>query len=207
MKISKASLEALWALTPEQKYELNCGEIRDDGVTAEVALLLGTSPEKAIERALAAAELYRAGRVKYIVPSGGVRWEYEGENPSEAELMARVLQENGVPREAIFLENDARTTKENMLCGAIVIHRALSLTKIDHVIIVTSHDHMKRSIGLAKSLLPRTLTVSAYPAFPTISREEYLADCENVKRLDNSLRLMKELVEQGFMDDFDVPFL
>ena len=207
MKFSDASLEALLGLTPEQKYELICGEIRDDGVTAEVALLLGTAPQKAIDRALAAAELYRAGRVKYIVPSGGVRWEYRGENPTEAELMARVLEENGVPREAIFLENDARTTKENMLCGAIVIHRALSLTKIDHVIIVTSHDHMKRSIGLAKSLLPRTLTVSAYPAFPAISREEYLADSENIKRLDNSLRLMKDLVEQRFMEDFEVPYL
>ena len=75
MKLSEISREQLMAMTDDQKWECNCGGIVDEGRSAEVAILLGGRPIRAVERALAAAELYRQGRVKYIVPSGGVRWE------------------------------------------------------------------------------------------------------------------------------------
>jgi uncharacterized SAM-binding protein YcdF (DUF218 family) len=207
MKISCATQEQLWAMTPEQKWEVLCGEIRDDGKSADVALLLGSNPPLAIMRAEAAAELYRAGRVPYIVPSGGVEWEYEGEKLSEADLMARVLRENGVPEEAIILDNMARTTVENMLCGAIAIHRKLRFSKTNSVIIVTSVEHMRRSIGLAKAFLPRKVEISAYPAFYAVSKEEWLLSKDNVERLNNSLRYIRDLVHQNTMEDFDIPFL
>lgn len=207
MKISNAPLEQLWAMTPEQKWEVLCGQIRDDGKTADVALLLGSNPRMSIMRAKAAAELYRAGRVKYVAPSGGVEWEHEGEKLSEAELMARVLRENGVPEEAIILDNMARTTVENMLCGAIAIHRKLRFSKTNSVIIVTSVEHMRRSLGLAKAYLPRKVEISAYPAFYAIPKEEWLLSEDNVKLLNNSLRYIRDLVLQNTMEDFEIPFL
>lgn len=207
MKISCATLEQLWALTPEQKWEIVCDDIRDDGASAEVALLLGTAPSRAILRAKAAAELYRAGRVQYILASGGVRWDYNGESLSEAELMARTLQEEGVAQEAILLDHEARTTVENMICGAFVIQRTLRFKKVDRVIIVTTIEHMRRSIGLAKAYLPRKVEISAYPALYEQEREVWLADPENITRLDNELRYTRDLVQQRFMEDFEIPFL
>ena len=56
----------------EEKWNVAMENVRDDGQSGEVALLLGTWPEQTLGRAHAAAELYHAGRVKYIVPSGGV---------------------------------------------------------------------------------------------------------------------------------------
>ena len=61
MKLSELTEEALLCMTAEQKWQLVCGKVRDDGDSAVVAILLGSRPSYARERALAAAELYRAG--------------------------------------------------------------------------------------------------------------------------------------------------
>ncbi len=204
MKISQADLQELLAKTPEEKWQIVCGDIKDDGAATPVALLLGTNPDKAIERAKAAAELYRAGRVEHIVPSGGVEWEYEGKMISEANLMARVLQESGVPAEAIILENEARTTKENMIYGTLQINRALSFEKINKVTVVTSIEHMKRSLVLAKTLLPRNVQIHCYPALPEGGVGEWLAARENRDRVDHEIKTLHRFARNGFAEDFEI---
>ena len=57
MKMSELTPEILQRLSWEQKWNICCSGIRDEGKTAEVALLLGSTPDKAVERALAAAKL------------------------------------------------------------------------------------------------------------------------------------------------------
>lgn len=204
MKMSGRTKEELLALTPEEKWDLVCGNIRDDGASAKVAILLGGNPINAIPRAEAAAELYRAGRVEYIVASGGVKWDYEGEQISEADLMSRVLQQNGVPAEAIILDNEARTTKENMICSTLQINRTLTFKEIDRVIIVTSLSHMQRSIALAKALLPRKVEVFSYPYIPAEGRDEWLKSEENCRILDNAIRLTRDLIADRIVDDIEV---
>ena len=204
MKLSCITKEALQSLSAEQKWKFNCGDIQDDGVYGDVALLLGSRPDYAIERALAAAELYRTGRVKLIVSSGGVKWDYNGVQISEADLMAQVLQREGVPNEAILLDNEARTTKENMICGALQINRKNKFYTMDKVIIVTSLVHMKRSLALANAFLPRKVSISAYPAYPTETKEEWLRSKENQKLLDSSVRLLKELVDHRVIEDMEI---
>ena len=204
MKLSQVTNEQLAAMTVEQKWAFNCGGVRDEGRSAEVAILLGGAPVRAVERARGALQLWREGRVKYIVPSGGVKWEYEGETLSECELMTRILIEGGVPAEAIIPENEATTTKENMIYATLRINRKTGLRGFDHIIIVTSETHMKRSIALAKALLPRKFTVSAYPSYPEGTREEWLADPANLTILDKSIQLMKGLVDNGIVEDMEI---
>jgi len=204
MKLSQVTNEQLAAMTVEQKWNFNCGGVRDEGRSAEVAILLGGAPVRAVERARGALQLWREGRVKYIVPSGGVKWEYEGETLSECEIMTRILIEGGVPAEAIIPENEATTTKENMIYATLRINRKTGLRGFDHIIIVTSETHMKRSIALAKALLPRKFTVSAYPSYPEGTREDWLADPANLTILDKSIQLMKGLVDNGIVEDMEI---
>lgn len=63
------------------------------------------------ERTLKAAELYKAGKAKYIIASGG---KGSGENISEAEGMKRILLKEGIPEEAIILEDKSKNTNENI---------------------------------------------------------------------------------------------
>lgn len=206
MKLSSINKEALLALSPEEKWNFLCKDAVDEGEKADVALLLGTAPKLAEERAVAAAELYRNGRVNYIVASGGVKWEWNGKEETEAELMREVLIREGVPSEAIFLDNEARTTLENMICGLLVIARNLKISKTDGVIVVTSETHMKRSIALAKALLPRKFKISGCPAFgkgkPTM--EEFLSVEENKKRMDGCITLIKRLVDRNVVEDMEI---
>lgn len=191
-------------MTPEQKWDFNCGGICDGGEWGEVALLLGTRPDGAAERALAAAQLYREGRVKYIVPSGGVKWEYQGEMISEADFMTRILLREGVPQEAIIIENEARTTRENMIYGTLQINRKTKFHTVDKVIIVTTVSHMKRSLALARAFLPRKVAISAYPSYPDLPREEWLKCEENVKLLDSAISLIKDLVDYRVVEDMEI---
>lgn len=204
MKITEAKKETLMALSPREKYDFVCGDIRDDGMSAPVALLLGGNPNNARNRALAAAELYRAGRVPYIIPSGGVKWDIDGEMISESHFMKRILMENGVPEETIILENQATTTVENMIFGTLQIYRKLKFKNAPHVIIVTSEAHMKRSMALAKAIMPRALTFSAYPAFHNAPTDEWFESEANLKALDTEVRLLKDLADSGFIEDFEV---
>ena len=204
MKVSNINLEMLKEMTPEQKWEFVCGDIKDEGKSGQVAILLGCWPEGAIERAKAAAELYHAGRVEYIVASGGVKWEYKGEQISEADLMARVMIENGVPEDVILLEKEARKTVENMICSTLVINRTLQLPNVENVIIVTTVTHMQRSLALAKALLPRKFKISGYPSYPEVSVEEWISVKENQDILDICITLLKGLVDSGIIEDMDV---
>ena len=205
MKITEIKKEVLMALPYREKYEFVCDGIVDDGKSAPVALLLGGNPNNARNRALAAAELYRAGRVSYIIPSGGVKWDIDGEMISESHFMKRILMENGVPEEAIILENQATTTVENMIFGTLQLSRNLKFPKMKdrHVIIVTSETHTKRSMALAKALMPGFLTFSAYPAFHNAPTDEWFESEANQKARDTEVRLLKDLADSGVIEDFE----
>ena len=130
MKISEMELSRLMSMSPEEKWDFVCRDAVDEGESGEVALLLGSDPEEALMRADATARLYHEGRVKYVIPSGGVTWQYEGEEISEADLMKRRLVEQGVPSEVIFPDNEARTTVENMICGTLVLARNVKIRNV-----------------------------------------------------------------------------
>ena len=203
-KISEVTETFLLSLTPKQKFDIVCGGIKDDGDSADIAILLGSIPNNAKERAKAAAKLYRDGRVKYILPSGGVEWDVgNGEMLSEALYMKRILESEGVPSDAIILENEARTTKENMIYASLQINRRTKFYGDKRVIIVTSFNHMKRSIALADTFLPRMVSASAYPSYPTDFGESWIEKEENLALLNNEIHLIWGLVNHKITNDFE----
>ncbi|MCW5718343.1 MAG: YdcF family protein [Bauldia sp.] len=120
---------------------------------AEVAVLLGgvlgqplpprTEPDLsgAVDRVVTAARLYRAGKVSAIlVTAGNIPW-LQAVAP-EAELIADLLVELGVPREAIILETASRNTYENAVNSAAVMAERGWTTGL----LVTSALHMPRSM-------------------------------------------------------------
>lgn len=203
MRLSEVKEEQLWAMSPEQKWEFICGGICDEGKNADYALLLGSKPCWSEPRARAAAKAYREGRVKYIVPSGGVEWESDGERMSEANYMRRILLAEGVPDEAIIMENEARTTKENMIYGVLQLNRKTKFYDGKRVMIVTSVNHMKRSLALAKTFLPRFVEISYYPSQPDVPYEQCMSDSS---RMDKDLHLMWGLVHHGIVEDIEIGF-
>jgi uncharacterized SAM-binding protein YcdF (DUF218 family) len=89
-------------------------------------------------RTLHAARLHAAGTVGLLIPTGGV-----GEHsPSEAEVMARILRQAGVPEEDILLEEEARSTRESArLVAAMARGRC-----IRNLLLVTDPLHCVRAV-------------------------------------------------------------
>lgn len=204
MRFSQIDKEALSMLNPTQITDVIYGFPADDDAVGDVALLLGSNPDLWLERASAAVKLYLDGRVKYIVPSGGVKWEFQGEALTEAVGMARILKDMGVPDDAIVLENEARTTVENMICGALQIMRKNPKVGPQKVFIVTSPWHMRRSLALAKSYLPRYMQIAPYAATcPEGSREHWHETEGMAKRVKTEINLLKRFVDQGLIEDIE----
>lgn len=122
---------------------------------APVIVLLGggteshTPPRPMVEvngagdRVLYAVQLYRLGYApKILVTGGNIEWMSSG--PSPAEDMAELLHFMGVPQEDIWLEGESRNTYEN----AVYTREILEPKGIHSIILVTSAQHMPRSVGL-----------------------------------------------------------
>ena len=200
MKLSQITIEQIKQLSDEQLHSIVFGGEGANsectcGGCADVALLLGTRPDIAKERAVAAAELYLGGRVRHIIPTGGVEWETDGRTVSEARYMADILRALGVPDDAVTLEEEARTTKENMICSTLQINRCLRLQHTKTCMIVTSASHLRRSLALAKLLLSRSMEIWGFSAgcAAATPRETLLSEAE----------LMHGLIACGLIEDIE----
>ena len=204
MLLSQVTPEQMKALTDDQVTEIVYGSCADDGQTGLAALLLGSSPLVMRERAEAAARLYLDGRVSYIIPSGGVQWDTDRGRMSECDRMSLMLEEMGVPREAIIPENEATTTRENMLFGAAQMERHLHPRGQFRVFIVSSACHLRRSLALARLYLPRTALLSCCPdQSPDGQRDQWQKTEERRKDVYWELDLLKKCVDLGDIADIE----
>jgi uncharacterized SAM-binding protein YcdF (DUF218 family) len=111
-----------------------------------VAVVLGTQvlsggrPSRTLEaRVRHAAWLYKEGRVSLLVPTGGL-----GDHPpSEAKVMARILREEGVPEDAVLLEDRALNTWDS---AGLVAGMAEKLG-VRSVVVVTDPLHCVRTVA------------------------------------------------------------
>ena len=95
-----------------------------------------------VDRILQALRLYRARKAPAIVIAGGnLPWETAA--VPEAELIAELLVEFGVPRSALVLETESRNTRENAVNTVAVFHSHGWRKGL----LVTSGVHMPRALA------------------------------------------------------------
>lgn len=95
----------------------------------------------AAERVWHAASLYRAGKARWVLVSGGNKPGYEDVAP-EAEAIAEVLRALGVPAGALRLEGRSRNTRENAAFSRPMVRQVGAR----RVLLVTSALHMPRAL-------------------------------------------------------------
>lgn len=84
-------------------------------------------------------QLYKTGKIKKIIISGGALYKYL---PPEADYLEQKLLELGVPQQDIIKENGSRTTIENANYTKKLLH---SLSLKQPLVLVTSAMHMRRA--------------------------------------------------------------
>lgn len=111
----------------------------------------------AVDRIDLAQALYVSGRAPRILISGSA---LDGK-VSEAQMIARLLRQRGIPDSAILLENNSRNTFENARFTDIIMRGQ----KLKSALLVTSALHMPRALG---SLQKRGIQVTAAGGAPQI---------------------------------------
>lgn len=110
--------------------------------------------DKGADRILHALQLYKMGKIRHILISGG-SGNVVGSKESEAEELAQVLRMSGVPEEDITLENQSRNTRENALFSAQVLQQKFPGKSY---MLITSAFHMRRAKGcFDKAQVPVTV--------------------------------------------------
>ena len=144
-------------------------------------------PDKATTRIQRGADLYAAKRAPLIMVSGAA---LDG-GTSEAQGMARYLQQQGIPPEDIIIEESSFTTRENATYSA----EKLKKHNIKRILLVTSALHMPRSV--ASFSKEDDLVIIPAPVAPQITRpdDSWLAIWKpSYRTLNASRSIIKEYV-------------
>ncbi|CDA84412.1 sanA protein [Bacteroides sp. CAG:754] len=141
--------------------------------TNKVGLLLGTSPKLKNGnnnlyfdyRILAAVELYKAGKIKYILISGDNRRE----DYNEPEEMKKALMQKGIPEKFIYLDYAGFRTLDSVI-------RAKEVFGQNQLTIISQRFHNERAIYLAEknginAIGYNAKDVNAYAGLKTNIRE------------------------------------
>lgn len=102
---------------------------------------------EAADRLLHAIHLYKEGKIKKILISGGDN-AIIGEKRSEAIELAKVFELCGVPKRDLIIEGESRNTNENAIETCKIIQEKY---KTASCLLITSSFHMRRSEGCFKS--------------------------------------------------------
>lgn len=153
---------------------------KDETRQADAAVVLGASvydnsPSPVFcERINHAVDLYNDGYVNAIIMTGGVG---EGNIRSEADIAREYAEQQGVPADVIFKEEDSSITAGNLEMAK----RVMSEQGFDTALIVSDPLHMKRAMMYADDLgmkaysspTPTSLYRSWKTRLPFLFREEF----------------------------------
>jgi len=205
MKLSEINADSLDSLSVDKLTSLVFGDYTDDGKIYDAIILCGGICDLCRERSAAAAELYKLGRAKAIIASGGVEWDSPFGKLSEAEIMRRYLIELGVDEAVIFTDNEAKSTLENIICSSLQIQRNIGFKEVSSVAIVTSFWHLRRAYALAKVFLPSCVEISAWHSQQNQfdSPTEWTSDELHVRRVKKEARILKHFYDEKIISDIE----
>ncbi|HEX6036712.1 YdcF family protein [Longimicrobium sp.] len=188
MLLGLVSAAVLWSAG--LAWRINAYGRRHDPAPADVAIVLGAAVRDTVPSPVFAAridhavDLYRRGRVRRIVFTGGVG---AGDRLAESEAARRYALRAGVPDERIAIETRSTITYENL----VEARALLAATPPARVLIVSDPLHMRRAVTMARDLgldahpapTPTTRYRSWRSKAPFLAREVWFHSLYLIRRL------------------------
>ncbi|MDF3819981.1 YdcF family protein [Leptospira sp. 96542] len=153
-----ASLESQFKPIPIETLPISDTAIVLGGMIQTISIQPGR-PEltESADRLVDAARIYKAGKVKKILFTGGSGLLFANDY-KEADLAKTILLDLGVKEEDILLENESRNTYENAVESAKILKTQNN--QASQNILITSASHFKRAAGCFQK---QSVTFVAYP--------------------------------------------
>jgi uncharacterized SAM-binding protein YcdF (DUF218 family) len=98
-------------------------------------------------RLLEAARVFRLLDADFLLSSGGLLRPTDRTRPS-GQTMAEALIAFGIPKDRLLVETRSATTRDE----AVIVRDMLRDHPVDHVVLVTSQFHMRRSVGVFRAV-------------------------------------------------------
>ncbi len=136
-------------LTKEDKKNIIFSNVNDTLEKADYTVVFGSFDfiEERIQKAIS---IYKEGRTKYLILTGGTITDANtyGYKVSEAYMMKKIALENGIPEEAIYVEDQSSNTIENVKNIKKLLD---SFGGISKLLLVSSKFHIKRCMYLMRA--------------------------------------------------------
>ena len=175
--------------------------IEDTGVKGDCIMVLGSLFANKY-RTPKAVELYQNKRSNKILICGGKKVDNE---ITEASMMKDYMLNQGIPDDAIILENESQTTIENMTYARLYLDKEFGLKHIKTILLVTTRFHMRRSIQMAKTYLPSSIKIIPCPADDrNTQRHNWYKSEGGYKRAKLEAIKVISYIREGSMLDFDI---
>lgn len=139
-------LTVLWTA-----FDIYLQSLKTADAPADAVIVLGAAVYKDVpspvfrERINHAVNLFKSGAVKHIIFTGGFG---EGEKLSEAAVAKKYAVKQGVPAERIFIEEQSRTTFQNLYFAKEIVDKQ----QFQKVLLVSDPLHLKRVLVMAADL-------------------------------------------------------
>lgn len=178
--------------------------LEDTGENADCIIVLG-SIKAAKYRVPVAVDAYNAGRASKLILCGGKSRDFPDGKYSEAEHMRQAALALGVAEKDIILENKSQNTVENILFALIELQRAFWLNKVHKVLLVTTTYHMRRSLAIARYLLPEHIIVIPCPVNDNNTRRDnWMNTPVGIERAKGEAMKIVRYINDGVIPDFEI---
>lgn len=168
---------------------------------SDYIILLGTAPQYAPRRAEIAASLYqRLGGVKIIATGGAV----SDKSVTECAVMKETLLKCGVPEAEIIEEPRACDTIQNITCSLTEMCKNTDIMSVKNVTVVSEPFHMRRSLLLARILLPQFIAVNGYTEGVEEQRKIWKKDERLHGCVKTEIEILRGLIAKGRIEDIRI---
>jgi len=168
-------LTAIGWIVATYRYGFRSSREKSDAAVVLGAAVWGDEPSPVFrERIHHGISLYREGVVRFVLMTGG---RGDGKRRSESHVARDYALRQGLPPEAILLEDRSRTTYENMVYAKEV----MDANGLRTALIVSDPIHMRRSMRMASDVgmaarpapTPSTRYISLHKKIGFLVRELY----------------------------------
>jgi len=170
--------------------------VNDEPRPGDFALVFGHHDQAvSAKRARHAARLYLTGFVPTVLLSGGPLT-----SPlSEAEMMARVVREEGVPDQNLLLERSSKNTFENVGQSLALLRDRGLLEETATVLLVSCPWHMRRVFLTAQQGFPAETRLLCCPHEESCTEDTWAESAECRTAVLGEWRILSRFVSRGLL--------
>lgn len=146
------------------------------------------------ERAVRAAELYRAGLAPFILFTGG---DKRGTGRAESAVLAEVAQGEGVPEEHLLTEERSANTEENVLYGRELLRQVDRLAAVHRALLISAPYHLRRAKATFLRHFPGVRALAIPDGRTDVNRANWWQTEEGRRIVFRELEKVRDQARQG----------